>query len=424
MRTPEQNPYFAARFTFIGSVNISNEAYNPRPVASERLFTPRFVALWLFQFLTFFGVFQLLPVIPLRIIDLGGSKAAAGLFLTAYTIASALSAPIMGTIADHFGRRRMLVIASVLFILFSIAYGFVPWLPVVLLIGVVHGSLWSAILSAAGAIMTDYIPAARRTEGLAYWGLAPTAAIAIAPMVGLYVYKFGWLTLCLELAVISAITSVWSSRLPVDEKREAKTIPKLNEWWDWRVIATTLSLATIAFGHGGVTSYMTLYSRERNIHPESIFFTAFALATVFVRVFFSRIADRVSTRAFLYPALAVIPVSFALLATAHSRAQLVVAASLFGAGMGASFPAFMTFVVAHSDAASRARTFGSIIWAFDTGIGVGSAATGFIGQRWGLATAWGVWAAVSCLAIPLFALTSRRLVRGTDVAETAGHAGT
>ena len=393
-------------------------------MASERLFTPRFVALWLFQFLTFFGVFQLLPVIPLRIIDLGGSKAAAGLFLTAYTIASALSAPIMGTIADHFGRRRMLVIASVLFIVFSVAYGFVPWLPVVLLIGVIHGSLWSAILSAAGAIMTDYIPAARRTEGLAYWGLAPTAAIAIAPMVGLYVYKFGWMTLCLELAVISAITSVWSSRLPVDEKREARAIPKINEWWDWRVIATTLSLATIAFGHGGVTSYMTIYSRERNIQPESIFFTAFALATVFVRVFFSRIADRVSTRAFLYPALAVIPVSFALLATSHSRAQLVVAASLFGAGMGASFPSFMTFVVAHSDAASRARTFGSIIWAFDTGIGVGSAATGFIGQRWGLATAWGVWAAVSCLAIPLFALTSRRLVRGTDVAETAGHAGT
>jgi MFS family permease len=394
-------------------------------VAAERLFTPRFIALWLFQFLTFFGVFQLLPVIPLRIIDLGGSKAAAGLFLTAYTIASALAAPIMGTIADHFGRRRMLVIASVLFIVFSAAYGFVPWLPVVLLIGVVHGSLWSAILSAAGAIMTDYIPAARRTEGLAYWGLAPTAAIAIAPMVGLHVFShFGWVALCLELALISAITSVWSSRLPVDEKRDGRAIPKMTEWWDWRVILTTLSLATIAFGHGGVTSYVTIFSREQGIRPESIYFTAFALATVFVRIFFSRLADRVSTRAFLYPAFALVPVSFALLATAHSRVQLVAAASLFGAGMGLSFPSFMTFVVAHSDAASRARTFGSIIWAFDTGIGIGSAATGLIGQRWGLATAWGIWAGVSCLAIPLFAITSRQLVRGTDVAETAGHAGT
>ena len=405
-------------------MNIPDGPYNPRRVSSERLFTPRFIALWLFQFLTFFGVFQLLPVIPLRIIDLGGSKAVAGLFLTAYTIASALAAPIMGTIADHTGRRRMLMIASVLFIVFSLAYGLVPWFPVLLLIGVIHGSLWSAILSAAGAIMTDYIPATRRTEGLAYWGLAPTAAIAIAPAVGLWVYKFGWLALCIELAVISAITSVWSSRLPVDEKREGRVIPKLNEWWDWRVIATTLSLATVAFGHGGITSYVTIFSRERGIRPESIFFTAFALATVFVRIFFSRVADRVSTRAFLYPAFALMPIGLALLATTQSRAQLIAAAILFGAGMGASFPAFMTFVVAHSDANSRARTFGSVIWAFDTGIGVGSALTGVIGQRYGLSTAWAIWAGVSCLAIPIFSVTSRQLTRGTVVAETAGHAGT
>lgn len=391
---------------------------------SDRLFTPRFIALWLFQFLTFFGVFQLLPVIPLRIIDLGGSKAAAGLFLTAYTIASALAAPVMGTIADSTGRKRMLIVASLLFIVFSIAYGVVPWLPVVLMIGVVHGALWSAILSAAGAMMTDYIPAARRTEGLAYWGLAPTAAIAIAPAVGLYVYKFGWLTLCIELALISTITSLWASRFPHDDKRAVIAIPRMNEWWDWRVIATTLSLATIAFGHGGVTSYMTIYSRERGIRPESIFFTAFALSTVFVRIFFSRVADRVSTKAFLYPALALIPIAFALMATAHSRAQLVTAAILFGAGMGGSFPAFMTFVVSHSDAANRARTFGSVIWAFDTGIGIGSAATGAIGQRWGLGTAFGIAAALSCLAIPIFAITSRALIRGTAVAETAEHAGT
>ncbi|HYR28501.1 MAG TPA: MFS transporter, partial [Thermoanaerobaculia bacterium] len=387
--------------------NIPDAAYNPRPLASmsERLFTPRFMALWLFQFLTFFGVFQLLPVIPLRITDLGGSKAVAGLFLTAYTISSALAAPIMGMIADHFGRRRMLVIASILFIVFSLAYGFVPWFPLLLVM---------------------IAPASRRTEGLAYWGLAPTMAMAIAPAVGLWIYyELGWLAVCVELAVISAVTSVWSSRLPVDEKRaESRAIPKMNQWWDWRVIATTLSLATVAFGHGGITSYMTIFSQEKGIKPESIFFTAFALSTIFVRIFFSRIADRVSTRAFLYPAFALLPMALAMLAITQTRWQLVTAAILFGAGMGGSFPAFMTFVVAHSDATSRARTFGSVIWAFDTGIGIGSAFTGLIGQRWGLSTAWGIWAGVSCLAIPIFAVTSRALTRGTDVAETAGHAGT
>jgi MFS family permease len=395
------------------------------PQPSERLFTPRFLALCLFQFLTFFGVFQLLPVIPLRIIDLGGSKAAAGLFLTVYTFASAFAAPVMGTIADHTGRRRILLLASLMFIVFSIAYGLVPWFGLLLVIGIVHGTLWSAILSAAGAIMSDIIPASRRTEGLAYWGLAPTAAIAIAPMAGLFVFtEVGWVALCIELAVIAAITSVWIWRLPVDDTRAVRTLPTMRSWWDFRVIATTLSLATIALGHGGVTSYVTILARERGIKPESIYFTVFAVATILVRVFFSHLADRYGTKVVLYPALALIPVAFVLLAHARSRAELVTSAILFGVGMGGSFPAFMTFVVANSDPATRARTFGSVIWAFDTGIGIGSAAAGLIAQRWNLAAAFYAAAAMSCLAIPLFAVTSRRLLRGTGVAETAGHART
>ncbi|MGZ5477694.1 MAG: MFS transporter, partial [Thermoanaerobaculia bacterium] len=83
-------------------------------MSAEPLFTRRFFGLWLFAFITFFAAFQLLPVIPFRIIDLGGSKAAAGWFLSAYAFASALSAPFMGNLADHLGRKRMLMTAALL----------------------------------------------------------------------------------------------------------------------------------------------------------------------------------------------------------------------------------------------------------------------------------------------------------------------
>jgi MFS family permease len=72
--------------------------------SSERvpLFTPRFVQLWVFSFITFFSAFQLFPTIPFRILALGGTKAEAGLFLAMYTYACAFSAPLTGSIADHF----------------------------------------------------------------------------------------------------------------------------------------------------------------------------------------------------------------------------------------------------------------------------------------------------------------------------------
>jgi predicted MFS family arabinose efflux permease len=63
-----------------------------------------------------------------------------------------------------------------------------------------------------------------------------------------------------------------------------------------------------------------------------------------------------------------------------------------------------------------------VILAFDTGIGLGSLVIGAIGQRLGLATAFNIAAVIACLSIPIFVATSRRLVRGTAVADTAEHA--
>ncbi|HYH07192.1 MAG TPA: MFS transporter [Thermoanaerobaculia bacterium] len=394
--------------------------------ARDPLFTPRFLSVWLFQFGTFFSAFQLLPVIPLRIVALGGSKAAAGGFLFVYTIGSAFAAPVMGTIADHIGRRRMLVIASILFIFFSLAYGIVPWLPVVLLIGVIHGAIWSSILSAAGAIMTDFIPPSRRSEGLAYWGIAPTAAIAVAPAVGLYIHKaWGWFAVCAEIAILSACMAVWATSIPGGNAREEnKGLPRMTELWDWTVVKATLALTVASFGYGGITSYIALLSQERHIYPESLFFTVFCVTVIVVRIFTSRLGDRFGPKVLLYPAFIAMPLAFTVLAIAANRPQMIVAAILFGIGIGASFPAFMAFVVSNTDESRRARTFGSVIWAFDTGIGLGSLFIGAVSQRFDFKTAFLIAAGISCLAIPVFITTSRQLIRGTAVADTTEHAGT
>jgi MFS family permease len=382
-----------------------------RRETAEPLFTARFFALWTFSFITFFSAFQLFPAIPFRILELGGSQAEAGAFLAVYTFASAFAAPLMGTFADHIGRRRLLVGVSIAFIGFSIAYGLVTSLATLLLIGAAHGAIWSGILSSSSAIMSDYIPESRRTEGLAYWGLASTAAVAVAPFVGLWVStRFGWRILCFELAVISVAMAVWGSRLVEQTARHTLTrLPRPGELFDWRVTLASLSLFTISFGYGGVTSYVAIFAMQRRIEPRALYFAVYACAIVASRVLTSPLGDRHGSVKLLYPALAIVPPALLLLAFATTRWEWILSAIVFGSGFGVAYPSFATFVLEKTDAQRRARTFGSIIWAFDTGIGTGSLLTGIIGQRYGMSAAFVVCALTAALAIPVFRITSRQL---------------
>jgi MFS family permease len=383
----------------------------------EPLFTRRFVGMWVFAFITFFSAFQLLPVIPRHIVALGGTKAQAGWFLSVYTFASALAAPVMGTIADQLGRKRMLVSASVLFAVFSVLYAVVEHIPLLLVIALVHGCLWSGLMSSSSAIMSGYIPEARRTQGLAYWGVASTAAIGVAPLAGLLIQEYGgWRMLCGELAGLSLIMFVWSSRLDVEQPARIKGLPSIRTAWDWRVIKAAAALAVIAFGYGGMTSYVALLSAERHIEPPWLFFTVYAMAIILIRVFTSHLGDRYGPKPVLYPSFAVIPFSFVMLAIARTPWQIGLSGALFGIGLGAAYPAFANFILTNTDPSQRARSFGSIVWAFDTGIGSGSLLIGAMAQRWGYGRAFGVAAAISCVAIPIFVAASRAFA-GTAVAQ-------
>ena len=378
---------------------------------SEPLFTARFAGLWTFAFVAFFSAFQLLPVIPFRILQLHGSTGQAGWFLAAYTFASAFAAPVMGTIADHVGRRRALIIASIAFIAFSLAYGLITYLPLLLLVGAIHGSIWSAILASSSAIMSEMIPESRRAQGMAYWGLASTSAVTIAPAVGLWVFHFGgWMSLCVELAVLSALMAIGGVLLRVvDAPRSAHTTLMIGDAWDMKVTRTALSMTMIAFGYGGITSYAALYAVERHVSPASIYLTTLAASIVIVRITTAHLADRLGPLRIIYPAFSLVPVALAVLVFAHTRSQMMLSAFIFGAGFGWVYPAFVTFMLNKTDPNRRARTFGSMVWAFDTGIGIGSLLVGEIGQRFGLSMGFATACVISCISIPVFMFMVKRL---------------
>jgi MFS family permease len=377
----------------------------------DRLFTARYFTMCAFTFTVFLSAFQLFPTAPFRILDLGGTKADAGLFLGFLTYASAFSAPITGALADRVGKRSMLVTCGLVITLFSVGYALSSNYKLPLALAFAHGLFWSGLLSASAAYMTDTIPESRRAEGIGYWGLATIMAVAIAPNLGLWIYRHGWVWLCVSTGVLNLGMAVIAASLPdTDVSSRVGGRFFTRDLVEWRVVVLSLSLFLYSFGYGGITSFAALCAASRGIAPKGIYFTTFAVVVMVTRPVISRFADRIGYLRIFYPCLALIVIGLALLAITTTRVGMVASAVVFGIGFGAAYPVYVAHLMKHVDPARRGSAFGGILAAFDTGIGTGSIATGFMVEHAGYAAAFGLAALLSSLSIPYFWFVEPRVL--------------
>jgi MFS family permease len=382
--------------------------------APGRLFTPRFIVMCGFNFVVFLSAFQLLPTAPFQIRALGGSAVAAGLFLGFLTYASAMSGPITGGIVDRVGKRRVLMTSSLAIAVFSAIYAVLPTYQGMLVLVVVHGVFWSGLLVAAGSYVTDLVPPLRRAEGMSYWGMSTIFAIAMAPTIGLWVFEHGgWTLLCTEAAGLNLLMfAIAWLLLPPDPSTPAHGA---RAWsWrglvEWRVLALSMTLFLYAFGYGGITSFVAMYSDASGVSPRALYFTVFSIAILVTRPYVARLGDRVGHRRVLLPCLVLVMFGFALLAVGGSRTVFVISALVFGTGFGSAYPLFLGHLMRHVDPARRGAAFGSILAAFDTGIGTGSVVIGWIVQHYGFQAAYGTAAVVAAFAVPYFLGVERRVL--------------
>jgi MFS family permease len=380
-------------------------------VIQARLFTPRFFVMCGFTFTVFLSAFQLLPTAPFRVLALGGSKFAAGLFLGFLTYASALSAPFTGALADRFGKRRILIVSSLSIAVFSTAYAFISTVRVLLAVVLVHGVFWSALMTASAAYLTDLIPSHRRGEGIGYYGVATILAISVAPSIGLWIYQFGWVAVCVSAGLLNLAMALIAVRLKEVRVRQPVDGPFFHvDLVEWRVFGVALTLFLYAFGYGGITSFVALYATANGVTPAGIYFTAFATATVLTRPFAGPLGDRVGHVRVLVPCLALVVIGYTLLALGGTRPWLLTSAIVFGIGFGSAYPMFAAHIMRHVDMERRGAAFGGILAALDTGVGSGSIVMGWIINRYGFSAAYATAACLAALSIPYFLIANRRLL--------------
>jgi len=314
-------------------------------------------------------------------------------------------------VADRLGKRSILIVSSWTILFLGAAYGIITSLWLMLLFALIHGVFWSALLTASAALMTDIIPPSRRTEGISTWGMATVLAIAIAPSVGLFLFRYGWHWVCGVMVVLSLGMTLIAYQVPKQPHSRSLDLRGLlsGEVLNKALFVLSITLFLYSFGYGGMTSFVALYAQEAGVKFKGIYFLVFAVTVLLTRPFLGRMADRLGRKHILLPCLGLIAIGMGLLAVSAQLPCLLLSAVIFGTGFGSAYPAFAAYVLERVDARRRGSTFGTILLAFDTGIGSGSILLGTLIQHFGYRLAFGSAALLAFGAIPYFLAVENRV---------------
>jgi len=374
------------------------------------LFTADFVRIWWVSFSAFAAGFLLFPSAPFRLRELGAPASAEGWFLGGLTYGSAFAAAWTGALGDVLGRRRVLIGAGSVLCLLALTYSLVPSWQLLVALAVPHGIIWSGLLTASNSELLRIVPAERRAEGIAYFGLAANLAIAAAPAVGIWALSQSWNGLCLGIATLDLVVVLLATRMTPDSPLPDDALHRMapHRAVDRRTLLVSGALLLGSFGYGGVTSFVALFAESRGITPRGVFFTAFAVTIIVVRPVLSPWIDRRGPRRTLPAALLLVAAGLAAVALPRSRWEMVGAAVIYGLGFSLLSPSFTAWVVDNVEAARRGAAFGAVLAAFDLGIGTGSIALGAVSAHAGYPAAFFLSATLALFAWPYLLWAERR----------------
>ncbi len=379
-------------------------------MTEPRLWSRDFTLVWAMTFLTFFAAFQLFPTVPFRLGELGLDLGARGRFMSLFTGGSALGALLTGPLGDRLGARRMAMICTLGFGAFLLAY---PWLhtaSLFLWIAFPHGVVWSGVLTATMSLLGRVLPEEGRAQGLSLYGLASPGGVVVGPVVGLWSYHaLGFLPMCASLAAIFGVLSWLARKLPPDPPAHATPTPF--QLPSGAVVVPCLILFLTALGYGTFSTFTPQEAAAAGLTGPwaGTFLTSMAVGMVLMRLVMARTgfgARPIRLLPWMLTGAATGMVLLGLLPGTLLRHAL--SASLYGAGYSMVHTLVNARLLEVVPAERRGGAFGALLFAFDSGIGLGSFALGAFIGRHGFRPGWLLGALFVALSLPMAVQISRQ----------------
>ena len=383
--------------------------------AKEPLFTRPFLLAGSAHLLHSLAFYLYLSV-PGFLAELGASEPQIGAIFGVTAASAILLRPPLGKVMDTRGRRVVALTGGVLSTLVCAAYLTVhalgPW---VVVVRIAHGLSEAMLFASLFAIAADLVPASRRIEGIAWFGVTGLMPMALSgPLAELFLASGGYRALFLASVAFSAVALLLTLPIrdvppPVSETRPRGVLaalaqPDLRPLWLLGVVFAAVLAAPF--------TYIKTFVMTTHIGSFGHFVSAYGAAATVTRIGFGTLPERAGPKRVLVPALAAQAGGMVLLALATSPGFLVGAGLLAGVGHGFVFPILLGLVVTRARAEERGAALSIFTALFDCGTLIGAPTLGFVIHAAGYPAMFAVAAAtVTAGAIAFVAWDRARALR-------------
>ncbi len=360
------------------------------------------------------GSFLLIPVLPIYAREVfDASESEIGYIIGIYTLSALFLRPVVGVALDTIGRKPTYLVGLVLFVVFMPFYAWASSLLLLFAIRFLHGLTWGAVTTGGSTIASDIVPMERRGEGIGYFGMSFTVAMAIGPVLGLgLVQHVDYQSLFYIASLVVAATFVIATFVKYPQIVNAKRARRglsLDMIVDQRVLpASTIALFCSGV-YGGLISFITLFMEESGIQTGialldsgAVFFVAYAIGLTSIRPIAGVQMDRHGPARVMGFGFVVLMISVLALASTREIISFFIASLTAGIGMGVILPTTITMVVNLVEPERRGVANSTFFSAVDIGVGLGTILLGMIASATSVTFMYYVCGGIVAIPLLLF----------------------
>lgn len=348
--------------------------------SEDKLFNKGFITITLINFIVFL-IYYCFVVITAKFAsqELGASTAQAGFAAGIYIIGTLIARLYIGKILELRGRRIILRLGAVLYVVTTAAYLFAANIVILDTVRFLNGFAYGMVSTAANAIVTAYIPASKNGEGINYYGLSTSLAAAAGPFIGMLLLpSFGFQFIIIFATVLALLTGIACFLFPVKnieltpEHRASLEKWSLDSFIEKKVAFISSIGFLIGLAYSSVLAFLSIYAGQLGLESAgAFFFVVYALSVTLTRPMTGRLFDSKGADSVMYPSFIFLALGLFLLSVTFNSVMLLVAGALVGLGYGTFMSNGQAVCLKTVDQSRIGVALSTYFIGLDLGLGVG-----------------------------------------------------